>query len=93
MRMPIFLQPTEDHDYAPKRKALSSAFFKAKMQRMTSIIKAVVMKYLQDTKDQEVIDLPTLTSEIQSNIILNISVGQVANTTMVPWENEDGTIG
>lgn len=51
----IVFQATEDADYAPKRQALTGAFFKNKLVAMTKIIKAVtvneVKRHLQNSKD------------------------------------------
>jgi len=64
LKTAIFLQATEDKDYHAKRKALSSAFFKSKLQRMTVIIKEVIFKHLRETEKIEIVDLVKFTTDI-----------------------------
>jgi len=88
----IFIQATEDEDYHSKRKALSAAFFKSKLQRMTVIIKEVIFRHMRETKDLDIVDLVTFTTDLQSRIIMNITLGRGVSQLTVDWEQEDGTI-
>ena len=85
---------TESENYADKRKALSAAFFKSKLLAMTKIIKEVTLKEikrLQHRASNEV-DLVCMTIDLQSRIIINCSVGMGHSTTLIPYENDDGTM-
>lgn len=73
----VLMMQTDDPTYAEKRKTLSGAFFKSKLVAMTSIIKQVIMKEVArlQTLSLNNVQLSELTQNLQSRIIVNVSVG------------------
>ena len=70
---------TDDPLYKKKRKALSSAFFKSKMEMITHTVKQTVLKTfyeLQQKGDENEVVLEKFTSMVQSHLIMSILVGQ-----------------
>ena len=51
MRTSIVFQATDHPNYTEKRKNLSAAFFKRKLEGMTKIIKAVTLKEIKRIQD------------------------------------------
>ena len=86
----IIFQATCEPDYTPKRKALSSAFFKSKLKSFEEIIKNVTYKQLAES--QEMINLPMFFLDLVSRILMNIAVGPTHEKTLVEYEQEDGKI-
>ena len=70
---------SDDPMYKKKRKALSGAFFKSKMDLITRTVKQTVLKTfydLQQKGDENEVDLSKFTSMVQSHVIVSILVGQ-----------------
>ena len=70
---------TEHPLYAKKRKALSSAFFKNRVQKMVNMVKETTLQQftlLQAKGEKVTVNLAHYTQVIQSHIIMNISCGR-----------------
>ena len=73
---------TFDPEYAPRRKALSMAFFKSKLEMMSTIIKDVTLhhigKVFESLKvgESKVIDMVQFARDLQSSIIISIICGR-----------------
>ena len=62
------------------------------MGLIIQITKQVTLDYLKELKNEAKIDLYKFTTELQGRIIVNIAVGPGQADTMIPYENEDGTM-
>ena len=90
----IVSMDTHHPAYAPKRRALSSAFFKGKVQNMVSSIKRIALEYFKEFQDQgEKVeyDLVKMTMQLQARIIIDILVGKGYSTKKIKYEKVDGT--
>ena len=94
MRNTILFQHTHDPTYADKRKALSGVFFKSKLVGMTKIIKQVTLSEIKKIQKSgaSTIELEKMTLNLQSQIIINISVGTKHASAMVDYEEDNGQI-
>ena len=69
---------TDDPQYKTKRKALSAAFMKSKLDAIRTEVKYVALKTFADLQvegDVNEVDLNTFTSKVQAHIIVSILVG------------------
>jgi cytochrome P450 len=92
-RQSVVFQATEHAQYTEKRKALGSAFFKSKLEGMTQIIKQVTLMEIKSLQKQQGLDrkqLGELTMDLQSRIIISISVGTAYADTEILYENAKG---
>ena len=79
LRNSLFSMETDDPQYVKKRKALSGAFMKSKLEAIRMEVKQVALRTfaeLQAQGDVNVVDLNKFTSKVQANIIVSILVGQ-----------------
>lgn len=60
----ILFQPTESKDYALKRKAISSAFFKKKLALIAEYAKDHTLELLRETRSDDEIDIFKFTTEL-----------------------------
>jgi hypothetical protein len=86
-----------DPEYAPRRKALSSAFFKNKLLLMVDTIKEVTLDYIREKQTQckdgvLVENAPEFTKKLYCKIIINLCVGKAYADMKVPFEHPDGRI-
>ena len=90
----IVFQATEDPTYSDRRKALSAAFFKSKLLGMTKIIKETTLKVIKDIQSSNLteISLAQMTVKLQSEIILNVSVGMGHSQRKLEYERADGVL-
>ena len=93
IRRSIIFKPSEDPEYIPQRKAVSSAFFKSKLIALTSIIKNVSLNYIKNMQEEkaEQIDVVKFSRYMQSQIFESVALG-ISTDKKTRWENEDGTI-
>ena len=78
LRNAIISMETEDPTYKIKRKALSAAFLKSKMNLIMNNIKMTAMRCFHDLQakgDVNEVDLNLYTQEVQSSIIVSIIIG------------------
>lgn len=93
----LIFTPTEEMEYTARRKALASAFFKAKLRNMTKVIFRTVYKQLQ-TWDRNGEDGPTQINlikqfnEFQGQVLINCAFGEGIGDTKLPFEYPDGRI-
>ena len=74
----IISMETEDPEYKKKRKALSAAFLRSKMDLIMHNIKDTALRtfeLLQAKGDVNEVDLNIYTTEVQANIIISIILG------------------
>lgn len=75
---------------------MSAAFFKQKLINMTKIIKTITLKELkklqEETKGNNVINLPDFTKSLQSRIIINCSVGMNQSNKKIDHEDKNGVV-
>ena len=90
----LFLLNTDDPHYPEKRKILASAFYKNKVTRMINLIKKVTSDFINDlvAKGTQQIDIVKMTQDLQSKIIINLSVGPSVADRTVDYENTNGSI-
>jgi cytochrome P450 len=90
----ITFEPTEGPDFETRRKALGSAFSRSKISDMTQCIKEVTIKEVQRIQKLGVqeINLVTTCDDLQSRIIINLSVGAGSAEKPCNFENDDGSI-
>jgi len=92
MENPLVFQDTFEKSYAPKRKSLSSVFFKNKLSDMMKTVKMTTVGELKDW--QSTMGQPFSLDEkiriLQSKIILNCAFGTDVITKSVVYENEKG---
>lgn len=90
-----FVQRSEDPNYAPQRKILSSAFFKNKMVGMIEIIKSssleIVRKLRKNHKDGDVVDFIPITVELMSTLIVNVCVGHGRAYDIMEYKDADSS--
>ena len=78
----ISAMKTEDEKYPGRRKTLSQAFFKSKLEMMSTIIKEVTLQHIRltfaDMKigDSKVLDMVKFARDLQSSIIISIICGK-----------------
>ena len=86
---------TDDPNYKKKRKALSAAFFKNKVAKMTMSVKEHTLrkfKELQAKGSENRVDLNLFTQNVQASIIVSILVGQKYCDQEVPYvDMNDGS--
>lgn len=89
----VFL-PTEDKDYAERRKILASAFYKNNVAKMIELIKKVTVDMVRDlhTSGEKEVDIIQLTSILQQRIIINVSVGPGFSERFIDFEDEKGNV-
>lgn len=79
MDQSIILMDTDKPDYPEKRKALSGAFFKQKLQGITRIIKETTLDQIKQWQvefgDAGEVDATQIMIKLYSSIIVNVSVG------------------
>lgn len=92
----IVTMETENPLYPAKRKALSQAFFKNKVQQMTRTIKEITLDQIQKYQDrienkEDEFNLVYFMLELQSRIIVNTLVGKGESDKVLPYETATGT--
>mmetsp|Transcript_21167 Transcript_21167/g.29261 ORF Transcript_21167/g.29261 Transcript_21167/m.29261 type:complete len:143 (+) Transcript_21167:243-671(+) len=89
-----FVQRSEDPQYAPQRKILSSAFFKQKMMGMIEIIKSTTLdmarKLRKEHKDGDVVDFIPIAVELMSSLIVNVCVGHGRAHDTIEYKTKEG---
>jgi len=90
----ILNQDSDHPDFGSKRKVLASSFFKSKLVALTQCVKEITLKEIKILQDENlpVIDVYQFILDLQTNIIINASVGQLASHRLVDFEKEDGSI-
>ena len=82
---------TDNPDYSTKRKVLSSAFFKNKVQRMVNMVKETTLDQftkLQAKGEKVEVNLAQYTQVLQSHIIMNILCGEGCSTRELDYVGE-----
>ena len=89
----IIFMDTFHKDYATKRKVLSAAFFKQKLDAITKIIKTEAIDVIKQcqSKGEHVVDIVNFWGEIQSRIFTSIAVGSNNANVLCTYEKADGT--
>jgi len=84
----ILAMETEDPSYAPKKRVLSSSFYKGKVQEMVTQIKETTLDQftkLQAQGEKVEVDLVKYTQTVQAHIIMNTMCGRGESTKKLPY--------
>jgi cytochrome P450 len=88
----IVTMETEDPMYKKKRKAISSAFFKNKVQQMIMIVKETalrVFKEIQDEGERTEQDIVKVTTRLQNHVITSVLVGSGKSFEKLPFHDPE----
>jgi hypothetical protein len=88
---------TNDPEYPIRRKALSTAFFKSKLEMMSTVIKEVTLHHISKTfegmqvGESKKLDAVKFFRDLQSAIIISITCGKGQHNVKLPCVTAEGT--
>jgi cytochrome P450 len=87
----ILFMPTCE-TWAKQRKALSAAFFKHKLVKMTEIVKKAVRQEVTEWAKLDEIEIVAAAQSLQQRIIMDVALGSGVSRMLVDVEHNDGTV-